>query len=292
MLREYLALRLPRWDALATLGRSRLLALTMITPFIGWLILFNQHLVDLLTLSPTLLTRWTGQTETTEMARGFTLGRLEITYFGLSALGVAAFVFNLACPGSIRKHDSVADFVEAQGSMMTRTRRLLTFRDLARVYLARFEDGEIRKHTLLGLAGYPRGLAAHMEGTILRVAREAFSHEMSVLGSDPPGSQRRRSVSEQFVGRTAISDETGTLSMRGVAGFLSGTTPEQGILEMFDAKGEGTERDLIMLQYATLNYAKPAWRAFIAVSYAVGFGLLIIPTLGTFWRVLRYAFGF
>ncbi len=42
------------WSSIRRIGQSRLLSLTIVVPFLGSLLLFNQHVVELLTLSPDL----------------------------------------------------------------------------------------------------------------------------------------------------------------------------------------------------------------------------------------------
>ena len=94
--------RIP-WSAIRRIGQSRLLSLTIIVPFLGSVILFNQVVVDLLILSPELVRRWfhlDGQTEQAihAIAHNLTLSRLYYVYFGLSFLGFGSSLFALFCP--------------------------------------------------------------------------------------------------------------------------------------------------------------------------------------------------
>ena len=47
------------WSSIRRVGQSRLLALTIVVPFLGSLLLFNQYVVDLFTLSPDVVKRLT-----------------------------------------------------------------------------------------------------------------------------------------------------------------------------------------------------------------------------------------
>lgn len=71
------------WSAIRRIGQSRLLALTIVVPFLGSLLLFNQHVVELLTLSPELVRRWMNHTASgaEDAARQITLSRLYYVYF-------------------------------------------------------------------------------------------------------------------------------------------------------------------------------------------------------------------
>jgi hypothetical protein len=62
----------PTWSTLRTIGQSRVLSLTILVPFVGYLILFNEHVLSLLTLWPELF----GGADAI-------VGRLYFIYFGL-----------------------------------------------------------------------------------------------------------------------------------------------------------------------------------------------------------------
>src|SRR3954447_15866950 len=95
--------RIP-WSAIRRIGQSRLLGLTIVVPFLGSLMLFNQSVVDVLTLSPELVRRWLqlSASETADAARKLTLSRLYYVYFGLSFLGIGSSLFVLFCPLEIK----------------------------------------------------------------------------------------------------------------------------------------------------------------------------------------------
>ena len=76
----------PTWSSLNRLGRSKLVSLTVLVPFLGSLILFNQQLVDWVSLVPELA-------GSPGASRAVTLSRLAYAYFGLSFLGIASFLF-------------------------------------------------------------------------------------------------------------------------------------------------------------------------------------------------------
>src|SRR4051794_6374822 len=88
------------WSAIRRIGQSRLLALTIVVPFIGSLLLFNQGVVDVLTLSPELVRRWLHISAETsaDAARKLTFARLYYVYFGLTFLGIGSALFVLFCP--------------------------------------------------------------------------------------------------------------------------------------------------------------------------------------------------
>src|SRR4051794_39106992 len=90
------------WSSIRRIGQSRLLTLTIIVPFLGSVILFNQAVVDLLSISPEVVRRWfhlasERSDEAKATAHTLTLSRLYFVYFGLSFLGFGSAVFALFC---------------------------------------------------------------------------------------------------------------------------------------------------------------------------------------------------
>src|SRR6266403_3176848 len=104
------------WSAIRRIGQSRLLSLTIVVPFLGSLLLFNQHVVDLLTLSPDLVRRWLKLpvSGSDEIARQLTLSRLYYVYFGLTFLGLGSALFALFCPQIVKNYASPVECVQVE----------------------------------------------------------------------------------------------------------------------------------------------------------------------------------
>jgi hypothetical protein len=107
----------PKWAALRALGQSRIVSLTILAPFIGYIVLFNQNVVDFLKLSGEAIG---GMSPADAMLS--TLNRLRQIYIGLASLGIASIVFKGACPSVISQHVDVYSFVESELGVMTSAR--------------------------------------------------------------------------------------------------------------------------------------------------------------------------
>ena len=90
----------PSWDRLRIIGNSRLVQLTAIMPIVGYLIIFNQHVVSALHLDNSLFGSITEE---------FLISRLRLLYFGLFFTGIGSLLFSLFCPPKIKQY---ADAVE------------------------------------------------------------------------------------------------------------------------------------------------------------------------------------
>lgn len=116
--------RMP-WSSIRRIGQSRLLALTTIAPFLGSLLLFNQYVVDVLTLSPEVVKHFLtgiGPDSVGAAARQVTVTRLYFVYFGLCFLGAGSGLFALLCPLEIKSYDSSRAYVAAEESLASAAR--------------------------------------------------------------------------------------------------------------------------------------------------------------------------
>lgn len=82
------------WDALARLGRTKIMQLTIITPILGYFILFNDYIRQNYTVFGC-----------------FPLWKISFLYFGLIFLSVASIVYSFACPKIVRLYETPAEYV-------------------------------------------------------------------------------------------------------------------------------------------------------------------------------------
>jgi hypothetical protein len=124
------------WSAIRRIGQSRLLSLTIVVPFLGSLLLFNQYVVDFLTLSPDVVARLVQRTGQSvgEVSRQVSLTRLYYAYFGLTFLGIGSFLFAMLCPTEVKSHASAREFVQTETSVVSRARLGLMLTQIADQY--------------------------------------------------------------------------------------------------------------------------------------------------------------
>ena len=96
------------------LGQSNAVKLTMIIPFVGYIILFNGHVVSLIN-SVFMMENVTNEEVTY-------ISNLYFIYFGLTALGIATLIFQLLCPPLIKEYTSVRTYVESNIDFITEHR--------------------------------------------------------------------------------------------------------------------------------------------------------------------------
>lgn len=96
----------PTWRTLKTIGGSRTVALAGFFPFVGYLILANQDLSQLLTL----VTDHVHGTVNVEA----TTDRLRQMYFGMLSLSVGVLLYRVFCPLEISQFGDRYDYIEKE----------------------------------------------------------------------------------------------------------------------------------------------------------------------------------
>jgi hypothetical protein len=120
----------PTWEVIRTIGRSKIMTLTILIPFLGYMIIFNEHLIHLFELSDGLFSSSTTSSSTNQnVVSEDSKTRLFYFYFGFTFLGLGSLLFQFFCPNLIKEHGSDREFIKEEVSLMTikRTESLLRF---------------------------------------------------------------------------------------------------------------------------------------------------------------------
>lgn len=97
----------PAWSSLRLVGSTMAVRATILIPFIGYWILFNEHFLG--------YTRIVISPNASDPTPYFTnIQRLYFSYFGLSILGVASFLFQLKCPEVVKRFRGIQDFTRSE----------------------------------------------------------------------------------------------------------------------------------------------------------------------------------
>jgi hypothetical protein len=105
----------PKWSTLRVIGNSTLVRATVVMPFIGYLILFNSHVVDALRPAIELFPDCADGS----CAQSFMWSRLFFLYFGLMFLGTGAFIYQLRCDPNIKRFDTAEAFTASVSAVVT-----------------------------------------------------------------------------------------------------------------------------------------------------------------------------
>lgn len=94
----------PTWGAIKPLAGAYTTQITAVMPFVGYIILFNEPVVNFLK----------------QINKNFELNissislvNLYFLYYGLVAIGISSILYRLYCPVQVKKYDSNIEFVVA-----------------------------------------------------------------------------------------------------------------------------------------------------------------------------------
>lgn len=105
----------PKWSTLRVIGNSMLVRATVVMPFIGYLILFNSHVVDALRPAIEMFPNCSDG----NCAQSFMWSRLFFLYFGLMFLGLGSFIYQLRCDPNIKRFDTSEAFTASVSAVVT-----------------------------------------------------------------------------------------------------------------------------------------------------------------------------
>lgn len=273
------------WSTIRRIGQSRLLALTIVVPFLGSLLLFNQSVVDILTLSPDVVRRWLHlpADDLKTAAHALTLSRLYFVYFGLTFLGIGSALFVLACPVDIKNYASVIDYQRAEGALVSRPKVSLMLPfvtvEFGRWYGTEYFDGLSDR--------FWRRIATPSDFLTLysAVIEDMYLQMPRVL--DPPPVDPEEGP-ESLEDHPYLDDFARPEPEKIANTLLSGRRMDRGFVHELEDVGfsDRFKHDLMALNYMANDHTKPFFRTIIVAVYGLGFFLLLIPTIATFFRVL------
>jgi hypothetical protein len=250
---------------------------TILVPFLGSVILFNAHVVEWLTASPEMLAQWWGvEGATSGAARRFTISRLQYAYLGLTLLGFGAAIFTVFCPSEIKQFSTVREF--RVGETVTVAQSLILLDDAAHAFTGGRNQG-LR-------VTYPKNLEMHYRQMLLEIISEIDRGEF--LGPQHRGetnfATKRLSALEGHAARLVEA------ASKLIVGNVNTNTRD----ELYVAISNGIRNrsvDLLELQYNRLDHSIPWARVFAITAYGLGFIVLLVPTVDTFFRVMLRVVG-
>jgi hypothetical protein len=282
------------WSAIRRIGQSRLLSLTIVVPFLGWLLLFNQHVVEMLTLSPELVRRWMKLPNASdEIAHQLTLPRLYYVYFGLTFLGVGSGLFARFCPQIVKNYASAIECVQAESSLVTGSRIYLIVSEVSLRYLdwLASEDGEMP--SLMTRLGHPIEFTDLCSVSLVEVFSD-LSPELFAKEPVQADQQTAEPAPAIISDATSAYEDDPFYDRRGrpdpymiAKALTSGRRSLQWFVHAFakQARSDAHKNDMLALHYMALDNTRPRLRIIVAAFYGIGFTLLIIPSILTFAQI-------
>lgn len=260
------------WSALSSIGNSHIARLTIIMPFVGYLIVFNSTLSEYFS---TILPASLGQD-----ADGFLTflysRNLYFLYFGLLLFGAGVAVFNIFAPSQIRRFPETGDYIATMDSIKTPNLIIGSFENIIGMYFSSLHGEERSPMFDARRIAFPSDVSGELHRFVERLF---LATEFSDEGYEP------------------ASDRLGSRFWTG-SGYLmtdqvldiaySGRRVERIIHVALLNEAVEHPTDVFYLEHRALEYRRATVRIIVFLFYAIGAALLIFPSILTSIMILKF----
>ncbi|MER8752427.1 hypothetical protein NKH57_24730 [Mesorhizobium sp. M1050] len=273
-----------RWSFIANFGQSPAVRLTILIPFIGYLIIFNQNLQSYVGLVFDRIEYVSiPQSSSGEHA---TL-RFYNLYFGLLFLGIGSFLYTIFAPRQIKQHPLVADYVKYMDSIVTENLTRASLNNLLGIFMSSNDDEQ--RHPMYGVPSlsFPSEISSLTHAFIRSV------YLKSEWARDPPESEPSDdSEQEEFPEDEAYLADlyTGTghlLTNVIVERMYASRRFDLYFVDSMFTSALQNSRDVFVLEHQALDCSNFLGRAVVATFYAFGFSILFIPTAKITFAIVK-----
>ena len=267
------------WSVLANIGRSKSMKLTILVPLIGTFLLFNENTVRIFSFDPGFLDALGFEIDDASVIESFTIGNMYFLYFGLSALGVGSFVFNMFCPEEIKSDPYIMSHV-SKVNLLDNT--VVAKSNLQFVLNSYFNnERNVEADNLQARPEYP----SEIEGDFYNLILEMFN-----ASNDDDGGQSGETTEEEPGWMGDVYLPTGYPNIHEIARMVWSSPKVIWAFTMpFKDLSPRFAKDISYVMFKTLNYQQFKARIAVSILYIVGFLLLLKPTVETFIRLSKNA---
>jgi hypothetical protein len=143
----------PSWDRLRVIGNSRLIKLTIIMPLVGYLIIFNNHVVSALQLATSYFSSDIEHSFLGNINGEFLASRLRFLYFGFFLTGVGSSLFTLFCPQKVKQYADAVALAQRELAFLPMPHFYSLIGDLSRKRDPDYTDIDIDENVVAARAG-------------------------------------------------------------------------------------------------------------------------------------------
>lgn len=260
------------WSALSSIGNSRLARLTIIMPFVGYLIIFNSTLSEYFS---TILPVSLGQDDDGILT--FLYSRnLYFLYFGLLLFGAGVAIFNIFAPSQIRRFPEIGSYIAAMNAIKTPNLIIGSFEGIIGIYFSNLHGEERSPMFDAKRIGFPLDVSGDLHRFIERIFLAAeFSDEQFEPAIDRFGS--RFWTGSGYLMTDEVLDIA--YSGRRVDRILHTALLDQAVAH---------PTDVFYLEHRALEYRLATVRIIVFLFYAIGAGLLVFPSVLTSIMILKF----
>ncbi len=168
-----LATNRTRWSVLKNFTKFRAAQLTVLAPFVGYLIVFNADLRSYLNLD-------LPENADAELVDWLRIQSLTFLYFGLVLYGAATTIFSACCPNKIKQNNNIIEYI--QKMEVVKTPNLVRRRLSYTVYRFLERNSDERGNPFFSYQhpSFPQSAAAPLHQLIEKLASLAITDDPTV----------------------------------------------------------------------------------------------------------------
>ena len=256
------------WSSLGTVGQSHVVKLTIFVPFVGYILFFNSHINEIISLTTDVF-------KVDIAAKNIVSWRLTCTYFGLLILGLGTSLYVLFAPEAIKRHPLIADYIQYQESIAT---PVLLKSSLDRVLGAYTTSGTAETRSSF-FSYYPLDYPAEVSNRLHSFINDVF--EKTEHAVDDSADENNEFLQHFYTGSGYINTDAVIESLWSSPKITWAFT--RPIIE----EAIRSPRDVFFLEHMSLNYRAFKIRFVVAFLFLIGFSLLLVPTISTSYALIR-----
>lgn len=254
-----LATNATRWSILKAFTNSRAAQLTVLAPFIGYLIVFNSELKLYLNFN-------LPENSNSVMVEWLKVHSLTYLYFGLVLYGVATAIFSISCPNNIKENKNIIEYVQKMEEVKTRNLVRRHLNHLLQMFL-QLNSGERSSPFFADLhPSFPTTAASPLHLMIEELAASGISDE-----------------------ETIVSFQTGSgnwMTNEIMESMLSERRVERVFWMPLYSASFDLSKDVFYVSYLADDYKLFFVRVLNLMFFLLGVGFLIVPTIATIIAVI------
>lgn len=226
----------------------------------------------------------------------YSLGKIYYLYFGLFSLGVGSIIYSLFCPENISTFPNCDDYTRSRIGLKSPTLCTSSFEKVCEIYARNGDYLDWRTRNWLDDISYSNKLGTLTHSLLMHIHGASppidFDEQEEVDAS--PKTETEKDTTDDYDFNYGDCSNgymqpngyinTGALAKDMVSApriIWIYTMPIKETAFQFQA-------DVYYLEYMVDDLSSPIQRLACAITYAIGFILLLIPSLETFVRVLGH----
>lgn len=261
-----------RWQLLARIGRSKFAKLTSFVPFFGILLLMSNSLLEWFQTNGVIATSRLPMLEHILSAES-----LYYFYFGLCHIGVGSIFFYARCPEIIQTYNSAEAAIDAIERQGTRVMYTDSYRGMLNAFFAPY------RHiiTLADEDFLPANICLPIYATsyFYRLMDEFGKRYYGIISDNFDGREEGEKKNCYFGPRNELNPAAIAYVLWRAQHFDKGMT-----FEIENNIGNYI-RDIIAIRYKIDDVARFKSRFIVFALFVIGFTILTIPTIKTFFLV-------